>query len=408
MDKNPSIDPEQDSRESILKNKQFLLIFIVAFLVYTSSTMLNLTLPKYANDLGATAQAVGLLAGIFQIAALMMRPISGQIVDNENRLLMLRAVLSIVLLSVVGIMFSRTYWPLVAFRALHGLAWGIGSTLFMTIASSCFTNKNMTAGIGIYGLGQVFAQTLAPMFAVPVALKLGYSTLYIGNVILITLCLGITLFMRVESPVKKKRNYSYNLKNMIYRPALLPATLTAVNAIAKSSIRAFLIIFAGTMDIVNIGIFFTIQAATIAVTRPVISKMADKYGSAKMLLPSQLSTIACLLIVSFSHSMVGFIIAAVIGGIGISGEQPILMAECVKSAPADKRGNASNTSYVGVDVGGFIGSNLAGLAVAMFGYRNMFRSFSLPVIAMSVIYFILVFSKMKKQGNESTVKAAAG
>ena len=384
----------RDQEESIWKNRQFLFIFVIAFLVYTSSTMLNLTLPKYANDLGATAQAVGLLAGIFQIAALMMRPISGQIVDNENRLIMLRVVLALVLLSVIGIMLSRTYWPLVAFRALHGLAWGVGSTLFMTIASSCFTHKNMTAGIGIYGLGQVFAQTLAPMFAVPIALKLGYSTLYVGNVIIILICLFITLFMRLDNPEKKKRHYSYNLKNMIYRPALLPATLTAVNAIAKSSIRAFLIIFAGTMDIVNIGIFFTIQAVTIALTRPFISKMADRYGSAKMLIPSQLTTIACLIIVSFSHSMVGFIAAAVIGGIGISGEQPILMAECVKSAPADKRGNASNTSYVGVDVGGFIGSNLAGLAVALFGYRNMFRSFSVPVIVMSVIYFILAFSKI--------------
>ena len=217
--------PGRQPEESILKNKQFIMIFIVAFLVYTSATMLNLTLPKYANDLGATAQAVGLLAGVFQIAALMMRPVSGQIVDNENRLIMLRVVLAIVLFSVVGIMLSGTYWSLVAFRALHGLAWGIGSTLFMTIASSCFSHKNMTAGIGIYGLGQVFAQTLAPMFAVPVALKYGYSTLYIGNVILISACLVITLFMHVETPKREKRTYSYNLKNMIYRPALLPASL---------------------------------------------------------------------------------------------------------------------------------------------------------------------------------------
>ena len=109
-----------------------------------------------------------------------------------------------------------------------------------------------------------------------------------------------------------------------------------MNTIAKSSILAFLIIFAGTMNIVNIGIYFTLQAVTIAITRPILSKMADRYGSAKMLIPAQVATVAGLLIISFSHSMVGFIIASIIGGLGISGEQPILMAECVKSAPSKK------------------------------------------------------------------------
>ncbi len=369
-----------------------MMIFIIAFLVYTSSTMLSLTLPKYAYDLGASAQAVGLLAGIFQIAALMMRPLSGQIVDNENRLKLLRLVLTFVLVSVIGIMLSKSYWLLVFFRALHGFTWGIGSTLFLTIATSCFTEKNMTGGIGIYGLGQVFAQTVAPVFAVPIALKFGYSTLYIGNVILIFISLLLTLFMTVESPVKEKKKYSYNLKKMIYLPALLPASLTAVNSIAKSSIRAFLVIFAGTMDIMNIGIYFTVQAITIALTRPTLSRMADKYGLSRMLIPSQIATVASLVIVSYSHSITGFIIASIIGGMGTAGEQPILMSQCVKSAPPEKRGNASNTSYVGVDVGGFIGANLAGVVVAVFGYRNMFRSFTLPVIIFSIIYFFLVFS----------------
>ena len=60
----------------------------------------------------------------------MMRPLSGQIVDNENRLKLLRLVLTFVLVSVIGIMLSKSYWLLVFFRALHGFAWGIGSTLF--------------------------------------------------------------------------------------------------------------------------------------------------------------------------------------------------------------------------------------------------------------------------------------
>jgi len=385
----------EGTKQSPFRNPQFLFIFIIAFLVYMSSTMLTLTLPKYANDLGATAQAVGLLAGMFQISALFMRPISGQIVDNEDRLIMLRVVLLLVLVSVIGFSLSKNYWVLIVFRVVHGLSWGVGSTLFLTIASSCFPAKSMTTGIGVYGLGQVFAQTIAPTFALPVALRFGYNTLYLGNIALIGVCLVLTLFMKIETPKPGVRKYSYNLKNMIYLPSLLPATMTAVNAIAKSSIRAFLVIFAASMDIVNIGIFFTIQAVTISITRPIISKLADRYGLSRVLIPCEVFLAAGLLIVSFAQGLPAFLIASVIMGIGTSGEQPILMSECVRGAPANKRGKASNTSYAGVDVGGFIGSNLAGIAVAYLGYRYMYRTFVIPVIAFAIVYVILQLRREK-------------
>ncbi len=391
---------QTDTKEtsvSIFRNRQFLLIFVIAFFVYMSSTMLNLTLPKYANDLGATAQAVGLLAGMFQIAALSMRPISGQIVDNENRLTMLRIVLFVVLLSAIGFAASGNYWLLVTFRVVHGLAWGVGSTLFLTIASSCVPSEKMTAGIGIYGLGQVFAQTIAPVFALPIAIKFGYNTLYIGNVLLISLCIVLTLFMTMDHTKKEKRTYSYNLKNMIHLPAMLPATMTAVNAIAKSSVRAFLVIFAASMNIVDIGIFFTIQAITISVTRPILSKLADRYGLQNVLIPCQVFMVGGLIIVSYSSSLAMFLVAAVVLGIGTSGEQPILMSECVSSASIEERGKASNTSYVGVDVGGFIGSNLAGIAVAYVGYRYMYRFFAIPVVVFTIVYIIIHYRRTRRE-----------
>jgi len=393
---NDRIEKTQEGKSrSPFRNRQFLFIFIIAFLVYMSSVMLSQTLPKYANDLGATAQAIGLLAGMFQIAALSMRPISGQIVDNENRLRAIRIVLFIVLLSVVGFTLSTNYWMLIVFRALHGLAWGVGSVLFMTIATSCFPDEHMTAGIGVYGLGQVMAQTIAPTFALPIALTYGYNTLYIGNIILLSICLFLTLFMKIDSPSPKVKKYSYNLKKMIYWPALVPASMTLVNSIAKATITAFLIIFAGTMDIYNIGIFFTVQAMTIFITRPILSRLADRHGTAVILVPCQLFTVAGLVIISFAQSLPVFLLASILMGMGTSGEQPILMSECMKSAPPDKRGNASNTSYAGTDIGGFLGSNLAGFTVASIGYRYMYRLFAIPIIAMTIVYIILYQRKHK-------------
>jgi ABC-type transport system substrate-binding protein/nitrate/nitrite transporter NarK len=332
------------NQKSPLKNNAFILIFIIAFLNYNSSQMLSLTLPKFANEMGASAQAVGLLAGIFAMCALIMRPISGQIVDNENRLVLLRIVLSVMLVSVFGLTLSNQYWMLLVFRGLNGLGWGVGSTLCMTIATDCFSTKTMATGIGIYGLGQTMAQTLAPMFALPISLKYGYNTLYYINVALLIICLILTLFMKLDSTPPKMKSYSINIKNMIYFPAISPAILTMCNAIAKSSVTAFLVIFAGTMDVKNIGLYFTIQAATIFVFRPLVSNMADRLGTLKVLIPCEIINVIALIIISISRSLPMFLFAAVLMGISIAGEQPILMAECVKTADRSKRGSASNTS----------------------------------------------------------------
>jgi MFS family permease len=387
-------DAPEKRTASPFVSTQFVIIFIIAFLFYYASQILALTLPKYANEMGATSQAVGLLAGIFAVCALIMRPFSGQMVDNENKKTLLRLVLLLILASMAGLTFATNYWLLVIFRGLNGLAWGVGSTLCMTIATDCFSKENMAAGVGIYGLGQTIAQTVAPVFALPLTNMIGYNNVYLINAALIVVCLILTCFMKMRNPPPKVKKYSIGLKNMVYPAALLPASLTLCGTIAKASITAFLVIFAGTMDIQGIGLFFTIQAAAVFVSRPIISKTADKFGVLRMLIPCEILAVIGLIVIFFAHSLPIFLIAAVLMGISTGGEQPILMAECVKSADASKRGRASNTSYVGMDIGNFVGSNLAGILVAAIGYRYMFLTAIVPVF-FGTLFFCLLYKKQQ-------------
>lgn len=383
------------TKDRAIFNKMFVVIMVIAFFNYNSSTMLSITLPKYANELGASAQAVGLLAGIFAMCALLMRPFSGQIVDNENKLVMLRVCLSVILVSLFGLTVSDKYWMLLVFRGLNGFAWGVGSTLMMTLASSCFSATNMATGIGIYGIGQTLARTVAPMFAFPFANRFGYNNLYYVNVALMTICLLLTFFLKIEYKPPQKRKYSIKLKDIVYFPAILPASVILCNSITKGSINAFLVIYALDIGIENIGIYFTIQAITVFAFRPLVSWLSDRFGTLKVLIPCELCIIVAMLVISSAHSILYFIVASILMGLALAGEQPILMAECVKYAPSEKRGSASNTSYIGVDVGVFIGSNIAGFLVAYAGYKKMFLGMSIPVAFATILYYMLVSKRRK-------------
>lgn len=374
---------------SLLKNRQFVSIFVIAFLIYFSNFMLAQTLPKYAHDLGATAQVIGLLSGIFAMCALLIRPVSGQMVDNENKKLLLRMVIGIIILAVTGLTFSKQVWMLILFRGLNGFGWGVGSTLCMTMASGCFARENLGAGIGIYGLGQTIAQAFAPMVALEVVRLYSYNFLYQFNVIICIAAFGLTFFIKSDEPEKIERRYSVNLRKMVCFPAIPPTMLTLCNFMAQSSITAFLVIFADSIGVIGIGLFFTVQAGTILLTRPFWGKAADKYGFVKALVPCEILIALGLASIFLSHALWHFMIAAVLMGAGTAGSQPVLMSECIKRAPPSQRGSASNTSYIGTDIGVFIGSNLAGFVVAWTGYRNLYLLFTMPIIISTLVYVIL-------------------
>lgn len=380
--------------KSGFSNKVFIVIFLIAFLNYNSSTMLKLTLPKFAFEMGETSQAIGLLSGIFAMCALLMRPFSGQIVDNEDKLVMLRVTFVALLVSVFGLTQSTNYTMLLIFRGLNGLAWGVGSTLCMTIAANCFSLENMATGIGLYGLGQTLAQTTGPMIALPFAEKYGYNALYYFNVGLMILCFGLTYLLKIDSRPNKKRKYSFNIREMVYFPAILPSTVTLANSIAQAAITAFLVIFATEMKIENIALFFTVQAIVLFVFRPILGKLSDKFGALKLLVVVELLFVISMILVAQAHDLTLILVAAVLGGIGTAGSQPILMAECVKAADKSKRGNASNTSYLGTDIGQFVGANIAGFLVAYLGYRDMFMAVVVPVILITAYY---VYYQVKKR-----------
>jgi predicted MFS family arabinose efflux permease len=93
-------------------------------------------------------------------------------------------------------------------------------------------------------------------------------------------------------------------------------------------------------------------------------------------------------------------------GLSAAGEQPILMAECVRAADPSKRGRASNTSYLGTDIGQFCGSNLAGILVAYFGYRKMYMLAVLPIVLCATVFVILYKRRQRLAEKKSSIMEA--
>ncbi len=369
------------------QTRRFVLLFAIAFLAHFSNQVLSYSLPNYAHALGVPAHSVGLLSGIYAFSALLLRPLTGQIIDNENRIRLLRSLLLV--LSVCGLCFSFSdrYWELTLLRGLYGLGWGLGTTLCMAIAAGFFSPAAMAAGLGIYNLGQLAAQLVGPAFALAAPDAFSYANLYRLNAAVLLLSAALSFFLRLPPQPKKPRHYSLRLSEAFYLPALLPAALLLCNSICRGALTAFLAIFAKTLGVEGIGLFFTLQAGTTFVLRPLLPRLLERFSERRILLLCEILEGAALFLTATASSLAQFLAAAVLLGASFAGSQPILTAACVSPASPEQRGRASNACYIGMDIGIVLGSSCAGFLVAAVGYRFNFLLTILPLAACSAVYF---------------------
>jgi MFS family permease len=126
--------------------------------------------------------------------------------------------------------------------------------------------------------------------------------------------------------------------------------------------------------------------------RPVLANLIDKFSVKKVVIPCFVLEIISFILLFIAKNELCLVLSAVFRGIGVAGTQTALVGMAIKSVPSEKRGLASNTSYIGLDLGGFIGSNLAGMIVAMFGYRNLYAVMILFLV-LAILILVRYFKK---------------
>lgn len=81
IDERSALATEQYNPTTIW-NPMFISIFIVNLAMNFGQYMMNTLIPKFADSLGATPEVVGIVASMFTITALAVKPVSGPAIDT--------------------------------------------------------------------------------------------------------------------------------------------------------------------------------------------------------------------------------------------------------------------------------------------------------------------------------------
>ena len=370
-------------------SKNFIIMFIVATFIYMSSYMTNTLLPLYSKELGAKDAMVGTIVSMFYTAALLFRPVSGPMSDalDRKKLLIVMGLLDAACF--VGYAFSGSVTMLIITRLCHGITYGTVASLTLTLASASLPAAFMATGLGVFAVSQILPQAIGPGIGLGLADKLGFKYAYLLAAVSVAIACLLALMLEPEQREKKK--IKINLKSIIAPEAIIPTAVLTVIAISAAAVTSFLVLTVNSRGIEGLSTYYIISAVLLVVLRPVMGRLADKYGNERFIIISLSVFIANLFLLAHCNSTMELWLFGVLQAVGYSSAFSLTQALAMKLTPAERRGSASSSCYLGTDLGMMIGSNLAGILAEKLGYGGMFMSMTVPLvigIAIIVVYMI--------------------
>lgn len=136
------------------------------------------------------------------------------------------------------------------------------------------------------------------------------------------------------------------------------------------------------------GLFFTVMAVLLFLSRVTIGKLADKRGEALFVYSCNGLMLAALLLLALVPGNVTFLIAAALSGYAFGGIEPALQSMAVHTAPPQRRGAANSTFLCAYDIGIGLGGGLAGLLIDRVGYGSMFGVIAVANVLSVAVYVL--------------------
>ncbi len=343
----------------------------------------------------------GVMTTAFMFAAIVTRPMIGMLLYKINIKKLLYISLVFVFICIVASYDQEATSLLIAIRVLEGIGFGVTTTLLATLATNLIPLERMGEGIGYFGMATSLGTTLGPMIAISILHTFSFQYLLIITMFLILFSIVVTLFIKYEKsePVDVYINQNKSIIDSIFdKKALLPCFLVMLFYCTYSGIVNFINGLGSEAHLDSkVSFFFLILAVVIILIRPISGKVYDQLGHKYLIYPASICSMIGLVLISFTHGLVVFFIAAIFYGIAYSIMQPTFQAWAINRVSTEKKGTANAMVLSAMDLGMALGAPVLGGVAHLTGYRGMYNLSALLIVLLVVMY---ISSHVKHNKNQ--------
>ncbi|OAA94510.1 MFS transporter [Clostridium coskatii] len=388
----------EQSKTENLWNFSFILMLIINALVFIGFTMMTPILPKYTISLGATMSIAGLVAGIFAITSIIIRPFAGFSTDRFNKKHLLVVSTIFLAVSALGLKISYNIYTLFFFRIVQGISFSVSVTVINALSTTYMPKERIGEGIGFMGLGYILATAISPNLGLEISSQFGFKYVFYLSCIIVMIAAALMTMIPYNPVNRENLNVSklhIKISDFFAKELIVFAVLACLFTFMNGVIGSFLALLGDERHISNIGYYFTVNAIVILIIRPLSGKLLDNKGLSIIAFPAFIMAMAASLLLVISSSLWMILVVAVLYGIGQSSLSPALQATCVKKLGPSRVGIATSTYFIGYDAGQGLGPIIGGTIAGKFGLTSVFYICAALLFSGIVIYYFHTLNAKK-------------
>lgn len=380
-----------------LLTPSYCFILSANFLLYFGFYLLMPVFPFYLVErFSVPTSSVGVILACYTVAALLIRPFSGYLLDTFARKPLYLLAFFIFTAIFGGYILAGTVAMFTVLRVVHGLAFGTVTVSGNTIVIDIMPSSRRGEGLGYYGLSNNIAMSLGPMTGL--FLHDYYSFDFIFLCAMGCCILGMLMAIMVRTPKKEpvKHDTPVSLDRFFLIRGIPLGIALLLLSIPYGMTTTYVAMYAKDIGIENgTGLFFSFMAAGMAISRLFSGKQVDRGRITEVICIGLYIVIACfamlfacewLMKVNPGLTTVLFFATALLLGTGFGTMFPAFNTMFVNLAPNSQRGTATSTYLTSWDVGIGLGLVAGGIIrdIDSLSHAYLFGSV-LSVI--SAIYF---------------------
>lgn len=346
------------------------------FMLFFSFYLLTPLLPIYLDTrFSADKDLIGLVLSGYVVAALVVRPFSGFVVDSFDRRKVLMICFFTFFICFAGYIAASSVLLFAVVRTIHGLPFGATTVANSTVAIDVLPSSRRNEGMGFYGLSNNLAMAFAPTVGIYLYTATGDFRLLFW----ISLLAAFLGFVTVSSiKTRPRRAVAGKPRMSLDHFFLSRGWLLALNimlfGLCWGVMSNYVAIYSkeklGITD--GTGLFFAIIASGLFISRIAGARsLREGRLTANALQGASLSAIG-LTLFALAPGIWAYYLAPLLIGLGNGRMYPAFLNMFIDMARNDQRGTANSTILTSWDLGMGIGILAGGMLLEYSGYSAAF------------------------------------
>jgi MFS family permease len=381
-----------------LISRSYGFILTANFLLYFGFYLLMPVLPFYLTEVFQTDKAaIGIVLSSYTIAALIIRPFSGYLLDTLARKPLYICAFFIFTSVFAGYLVAGTLLIFTLLRVVHGFSFGAVSVAGNTIVIDITPSSRRGEALGFYGLANNIAMAVGPMTGLILHDRYSFSVIFTCALISCTIGFFIALLIKtpVKQPIKKE---PISLDRFILLKGLPVGLALLLLSIPYGMTSTYIAMYGHSIGIDGgIGLFFTLLAIGTAISRLFSGQQVDKGRITQVITGGLFLVCICYFVLSGCGKFMEwnpvtgkyvFFGTALFMGIGFGSMFPAFNTMFVNLAPNNQRGTATSTYLTCWDIGIGSGLFLGGYIAQITNFQTAYFAGGCFIV-ISTLFFII-------------------